>query len=216
MATYNTYHGEFLDGYYVDQIIRSYFPNKNNGVFFDVGAFEPVRISNSFHFEQNGWDCHCFEANTEQMPLLKHYRKNVYNYAIADENKDNITFNVVMSSGWTAGFSAINVSEEYKKIFPGCVITDIKQITVNQRTLNTIIKNEIPNLTEIDVMSIDIEGGELNCLKGIDLNKYKPKLLVIENVSNDVTINRYLENFSYRLDKQVAYNQFFIHSSYSG
>ena len=61
-------------------MLRSYFPNKLNGDFFDVGAFEPVTISNSYHFEKNDWECYCFEANTQQIPLLKSVRKNVSNH----------------------------------------------------------------------------------------------------------------------------------------
>ena len=48
-----------------------------------------------------------------------------------------------------------------------------------QRTLNSIIEHEIPEVTEIDILSIDIEGGEYNCLHGLDLIKYKPKVIVI-------------------------------------
>lgn len=134
MYKYNEYHGELQDGYTVDQTLRTYFPNEIKGIFFDVGAFEPIRISNSYHFEQNDWDCYCFEANSDNIPFLNLHRKNVFNYAIADENKDSITFNVVKSYGWTAGYSAITISEEYKKIFP-CTFESVKQITVPQKNI---------------------------------------------------------------------------------
>lgn len=212
MFYYNEFHGERLDGKTVDEVLRSYF-SKNTGIFFDVGAFEPIRISNSYHFEKNGWDCYCFEANTDLIPELQSKRKHVYNYAIANEDKESVTFHVVQTSNWTAGFSAINISEDYKKIFP-CEFQSVKLLTVPQRSLNSIIEQEIPEVKEIDILSIDIEGGEYNCLQGLDLVKYKPKVIVIENVMNDTSIRSYLELHKYTLDRQIGYNQYYIHEDY--
>jgi len=212
MYPYNEFHGERLNGQAVDEVLRSYF-SKNTGIFFDVGAFEPIRISNSYHFEKNGWECYCFEANTDLIPELQSKRKHVYNYAIANEDKESVTFHVVQTSNWTAGFSAIQISEEYKKIFP-CEFESVKLLTVPQRTLNSIIEQEIPEITEIDILSVDIEGGEYNCLMGVDLNKYKPKVIVLENVTDDKMIRTYLESHQYTLDRHIAYNQYYVHAEY--
>lgn len=210
---YKEFHGEFLVNSYVDEIIRTYYPDYNyKGVFFDVGAFEPIKISNSYHFEKNGWTCYLFEANPEQIPKLTSVRKNVFNYAIYNTDKDNITFNVVSDGNWTAGFSAIELSSEYDRIFP-CNTKTITQVSVLQRKLDTIIENEIKDLKHIDVLSIDIEGGELKALQGFNLNKYKPKLIVVENVNNNSTLVEYLKAHNYSLHKHIAYNQFFIYNS---
>lgn len=211
MENYYQFHGECLENVNVDAVLRNYFPDYNyKGVFLDVGAFEPIRISNSYHFEKNGWDVYCFEANSESIPLLKNHRKNVYNYAIYDEDKNDIEFNVVESSGWTAGFSAIELSEEISNAFP-CDNKIITKITVNQRKLNTILDNELNNVNKIDILKIDIEGGELKCLHGIDLTKYRPKVILLENITNDTRIVDYLSNQNYILDIQKSYNQFFVY-----
>jgi FkbM family methyltransferase len=213
---YKLFHGENQNGECVDQVLRNYFPDYTyKGVFFDVGAFHPITISNSYHFEKNGWKCYCFEANTDGIDLLKQYRENVFNYAISNYDKDFVTFNIVTTNGWTAGFSAININEEYKHIF-GFEHTNpiIKQITIPQKTLNTIIKTEIPDLTKIDIISIDIEGGELDCLRGLNLIEYNPYIIVVENVTNDNSIKKYLEAFGYKLDKHIAYNQYYTSDNY--
>ena len=136
---YELFHGELLDKQYVDEVIRSYFPDYNyKGVFIDIGAFEPIKISNSYHFEKNGWDVRCFEANTNLIPELEKHRKNVYNIALYDEYKPSISFNVVESNGWTAGFSAIELDD---KLFKGFKFrkrnANITTITVEQRTVCT-------------------------------------------------------------------------------
>ena len=216
MYEYSQYHGEIQEGKYIDQVLREYFPDPAyKGVFFDVGAFEPIRISNSYHFERNGWTCYCFEANPAGIPLLKQHRANVFNYAISDVDKEEVTFHVYGRSEWTASYSAINISDEYRKIFGDIDSSLVTKIQVPQKSLNSIIQSEIPTLTTIDIMSLDIEGGEHDCLKGLDLHKYKPQVMVIENANpSNKTIQDYLASFGYKLDKQVSYNQYYVSDTY--
>jgi hypothetical protein len=59
-------------------------------------------------------------------------------------------------------------------------------------------------------LEIDIEGGEFNCLNGLDLNKYSPRVIVLENMDNNADIYSYLRKFNYKLDQKYGYNEFFI------
>lgn len=209
---YKLFHGEIQQGKHIDAVLADYFPNDYKGIFFDVGAYEPINISNSYHFEMNGWNTYCFEANTLLIKELKSKRKNVFNYAISNENKDICEFNVVKGS-WgggslMAGVSAINLDQKYLDVFSGG-IKEIIKIKVPQKTLNNIIETEISHIEEIDIMSIDVEGGELNVLKGINLIKYKPKILVIENIFNNIEIYDYLKQYNYILDKKIDYNDYY-------
>ena len=212
-SKYESFHGELLDKQYVDEVIRSYFPDYNyKGVFIDIGAFEPIKISNSYHFEKNGWDVRCFEANTNLIPELEKHRKHVYNIALYDEYKPSISFNVVESNGWTAGFSAIELDDKLFKNFKYRKnAANITTIIVEQRTLNSYLENELLEIAnKIDVVQLDIEGGELKCLHGFDLIKYKPKLLVIENVLNNMELTDYIISKGYKLDNKIKYNEFYL------
>jgi len=212
IMSYQLFHGEIQEGKHIDEVLSNYFPPGYKGTFFDIGAYEPINISNSYHFEMNGWNTYCFEANTLLIDKLKTLRKNVYNYAISDENKDICEFNVVKGvwggGSLMAGLSAIDLDQDYMNKFSSGIQSIIK-IQVPQKTLNSIIETEISELTEIDIMSIDVEGGELNVLKGIDLIKYKPKILVIENVFNKLDIYDYLKTYNYVLDQHIDYNQYY-------
>ena len=44
----------------------------------------------------------------------------------------------------------------------------------------------------------------------LNLEKYKPKLMVIENVFNKNDIKEYLYNANYTLDKHIDYNQYYL------
>ena len=206
---YNEFHAELQNVKTCDQTLREYFPDyEYKGVFFDVGAFDPIIISNSYHFEKNGWRTFCFEANTELIPELKKYRKNVFNYAIAECDKDSVTFNVVMSGGWSAGFSAINIDQRYIEKWGG--ISSQSTITVPQKCLNSLINDEIKDIEHIDILSIDVEGGELNVLKGLDINKYKPTIILVEDVFDDRELIDYIVDYGYILDQSISYNKYFV------
>jgi FkbM family methyltransferase len=219
---YTNFHGE-TDGYgnqSLDAILRNkYFPDYDyKGVFIEIGSFDPILISNSYHFEKNGWDVYCFEANTQLIDRLKEERKNVYNYAVYDEDNPSVEFNVVLSSGWTAGFSAIEIDEKHIQNVAKSNHTEfpITKIKVEQKKLNTILENELKHITKIDVLALDVEGGELKCLMGLDFNKYRPYVILAENGGGckpyveDIT--EHLQNNGYVLDLSLSYNLFFVDS----
>lgn len=208
------FYGEIHNGKYVDEELREYFPDYNyKGIFFDVGAYHPIEISNSNHFYENGWNVYSFEAIPENSDRLKLFRDSdkVFNYAISCDDKDEIDFQVVETKpGFTASFSSIDVNDEYKNIFGFDDKWLSKKIKINQRCLNTIIKEYIPELNRIDILSIDVEGNELNCLMGIDLNKFKPKVIVLEDVTMTNKFYTYLSKFNYKFHKNNNYNYYFI------
>lgn len=208
--------GEKYNNKHVDEILYEYFPDPTyKGVFFDVGAFEPITISNSHYFYLNGWRVYCFEANPDKIPLLRENRQHVFHYAISDtDSNEPLPFEVADLDGWTASYSAITISNDYKKIFGWNDKHIVRTIHVQQKTLNTIIQEEIKDLDTIDIMSLDVEGYELQCLNGLDLEKYPPKIIVLENADHNTKIGSYLEMFGYRLDKQIAYNEYYTHKNY--
>lgn len=194
-------------------VLREYFPDYSyKGVFFDVGTYKPIEINNSFHFEKNNWNVYCFEANTRLIDEIKQCRKNVFNYAIYDENKEVVTFNIVDTrvndDPWTPGLSSIELDPQYMRSF-GYAIKEIIKIEVPQKTLNWVIENEISNLSKIDILQIDVEGGELKVLKGFDIDKYTPKIILVEDIFGNEELHNYIISHGYTLDKHIMYNKYY-------
>ena len=59
---------------------------------------------------------------------------------------------------------------------------------INTDTLDNIIQESNMNIKKIDLLSIDVEGYEMNVLKGFNIEKYQPNVIVLE-VLNQETKN---------------------------
>jgi len=214
---YNNFHGEFTDAegkVRLDLVLRSYFPDyEYKGVMLDIGAYHPIQNNNSYHFEKNGWDTYCFEANSLMLPSLNKERGKVLNFAISDEDNKDIEFNVVRSiNGSYAGMSAIDVDPMMAEKFKNWVEETIK-VKALTRTLDNIMSKELSSVDKIDIISLDVEGGEYNVLKGFDLNKWKPKVLLVENYFNKNNLDEYIKGHGYKLDKKFNADEFYIRES---
>jgi FkbM family methyltransferase len=73
-------------------------------------------------------------------------------------------------------------------------------------TLNSLlVKANAPTL--IDFLSLDVEGAELDVLKGIDFTKYNFKYMVIE--CRDINkMDTFLTKLNYTLEKKITYHDY--------
>ena len=92
--------------------------------------------------------------------------------------------------------SPINTIDKKTSDFQKAKVTSIKKI--NTDTLDNIVLNSKYKNHTFDLLSIDVEGHELDVLKGFDLDKYSPKVIVVEyldlNVSKLEIKNLSIEN----------------------
>jgi len=194
-----TYYGQFEPP--TDQVIEEYFPNQLAGIAVEVGAAQGIAASNTLHFEELGWRCLCIEPNPNLFAQLQRNRKHVLNYAVANSQANDVDFHVCTPE--ETAVSSLNLDS---RLVQENHVTRIYTVKVNVRTLDFCIKDFF---TPIDFVSIDTEGTELDILKGFDINKYQPKLLVIENNFNNPNIEKYLSNFGYKKVQRHIINDFF-------
>jgi len=80
-------------------------------------------------------------------------------------------------------------------------------VKVSTRTGDFILEEQ--KVDKLDILSIDVEGSEIHVLQGIDLNKWLPKIIVIENIRNTKNQEDYLFNYNYRKINRIGFNDFY-------
>ncbi len=198
----------FTGQFDTDMHIAQFFDQGFIGTCVDVGAAQPINGNNTFYFETKGWTTYCIEPNVKHISNLKAVRKNVYNFAVGAENLDSVEFTIcTLSDGNQEAVSSLKIDSqllENHRIYSPTLQT----VSVQLRTLDSFFEElEIQN---VDFISIDTEGTELDVLKGFNILKYKPKLFVIENNFNIPDLEEYLKQYNYSKAKRVAVNDFYI------
>ena len=181
----NEYRSETL----IDQWIRNnIFPNEEyKGVMVEVGAATPEYISNSYHWRVNEWRTISIEPNPIFAEEHRKVGSEVVQCGVSDYNGvgEFIMVGEERGEGITSwhSFSHLsegkleNIANDWKEVYNR---EENKVIEVSVRTLNSILEEK--GIDKIDILTIDVEGLEEKVLGGFDLEKYKPKVVVIENV----------------------------------
>jgi FkbM family methyltransferase len=209
----NNYYAEFE----TDRIIReSYFPDFSyKGTMVEVGAATPDFISMSRHFRETGWRCICIDPNPKYVEMHRLAGSEIYPYACSDEDKDGVDFQVVHKSDDYAAnvisdqsYSALKVKDNYLA-HDNITIHDLPvvNIKVNVRKLDTVLSQL--KIKHVDYVSIDVEGWELEVMRGFNTRKYKPEIILLENYTHSPQYREYMGKIGYTLDKQVEYNYIF-------
>jgi len=161
-------------------IYEQYFGKINDGTFVEFGAFDGDYVSNSSGLADIGWTGYYIEPIPQYYEKCKNRHINnkkiiVSNYAIG-EKKGKIEINIAGSLS-TASKSQLN---DFKQIeWASSHFQDNETIISPMITLEDyLIKENInPNF---ELLIIDVEGYEWNALKNFRINKWNPKMVIIE------------------------------------
>ena len=131
--------------------------------------------NNTYRLFRRGWSGINVDLDFNSIEMFNYFRKTDLNIEAAVSDKENET-----DLYFYHNRSAINTLSKNS----GANAREIKKI--HTQTLNKIIENSKFKDEIIDYLSIDVEGHELNVIKGFDLEKYKPKLIVLELIDPDI------------------------------
>lgn len=103
--------------------------------------------------------------------------------------------------------SAINTLSEETHISRGSNAKAVKKIQTN--TLDNVIKDSPYANKKINLLTVDVEGFEINVLKGFNLERYSPDIVVIEFTDN--SLNK--QEFYYHNIQSVINSEIYKHMS---
>lgn len=193
-----------------DAVIRSLLDETRPGFYVDVGCHDPIRSSNTMSLYLHGWHGINIDANPRLIERFKRVRRRdvAVCSAISDEERD-LVFH--------------EFEDELVSTLSGEVLEEWEgkwkkrgERSVRPRTLGSILRDNLPPGTEIDLLSVDVEGHDLNVLRSVDLDVFRPKLIVVEMhhlqlhlvAQNPVT--RYLEARQFRQIGYDTLNGYFV------
>jgi FkbM family methyltransferase len=183
-----------------------YLQKKQNGFFVDIGAHDGITGSNTYIFEQLGWEGICVEPQSDVFLQLKKFRNcDCYNVAISSQSNESVEFFKAYGENTLSGLNE-GMDESHKNRAKESGKT--KVIKVKTMTFNEMME-KYPHVKNIDFMSIDVEGHEMEILKTIDFEKYSFRLLTIEK-SEPRKIKELLNQKGYKILMELGPDIMFI------
>ncbi len=188
-----------------DMITKSFYEGQKNykGFYVDVGAYHPIRFSNTFYFYKKGWHGMNIEPTPDMFKRFPRMRKRDINLNIAISDQpgslDFYLFNEPGLNSFDEKLSLSRVDEKYK-------IIGKKEIKLEK--LEKILDDHLPKDQHIDFISIDVEGLDLNVLKSNNWEKYRPSHILVETHmhlenATDNEIYKFLVSKGYKLSGQT-------------
>jgi FkbM family methyltransferase len=164
-----------------DVIFEYYFTWRAlaNPSYLDVGAFDPIFLSNTYRLYENGSCGVLIEPNPEGCENLRHTRPRdtVLNCAIRTRDMSSTVDFYQMSA---ATLSTIVKREakwaEDSQLWGAQKI--VSTISVPAYTINEILDRYFPD--GVDLIDIDVEGLDFEILSEFDFERYRPRIICVE------------------------------------
>jgi FkbM family methyltransferase len=183
------------------ELIWEFFGRNAAGFFVEVGANDPQNGSQTWFLEQRGWRGILVEPLSRFYEPLKAARPGS---------------RVVQAACGPPGHPAkaelfVGENSEHSSLQPNLVDADtcyVQKETVRVLTLDEVLA-ETGN-PAVDFVSIDVEGLQLEVLKGFDLQRHRPALLFVEDHLLNWQTHRYLSRRGYGLVKRTQLNNWYV------
>lgn len=158
---------------------------KRPGIYFDVAANHPIHGSNTFFLDRClQWKGVCAEGNDIYFePLYRERTCHLVPTCVSESDGQTVSFNLQVALGGIIDKNYKN-SNQLKPNVPVKKLRCTSMKNISQKF----------GISRIDYLSLDVEGSELEILKGIDWNSTQIDIISIENGPRKKEISKYLES----------------------
>lgn len=189
---FNSQHNE-------DLILAEIF-NKTEGFYVEVGDYDGIKLSNTHFFEKIGWGGIIVEPIPHLYEKIKQQRQCIVVQAAAGDEFSTIEFTVPIGREYLAGASSLMTDHD----------SSLEKFAVQQVTLDSILEQN--NISEIDFISIDVEGAEYSVLKGFSVEVYNPRIIIVEEnerIGADLLVHKHLLSKGYLRFRSTGCNHWY-------
>lgn len=194
---------------YEDVLLWRALGHVKNGFYIDVGANDPVEHSVTKAFYDAGWHGINIEPLPSYHEAFRAQRVHDVNLAIAAGATDgSITlFDVPAVHGWASSDAAVAEAHRADGF-------EVRELQVPVRTLASVCEEYVRG--DIHFLKVDVEGFEGEVLKGMDFERWRPWVLVIEatlpnsRVSNHAAWEQLVTSRRYRFAWFDGLNRYYV------
>jgi FkbM family methyltransferase len=169
-----------------DVMLARVFAGRDNGFYVDVGAADPINLSVTKWFYDLGWSGLNIEPN-----------KQLFDRLAADRQRD---INLDCGVGATVSEAKFFEPEVGELSSFDVRVRDNAQRNGIPGSTRTVAVMPLTDLLElhcqgrdIDFLKIDVEGWESEVLKGLDLRRYRPIVILIEATVPQTKVESHME-----------------------
>ena len=206
---------KYYSQYKQDQFLNeNFFKNKRNGIFVDIGAYDGIELSNSYFFEKHlEWKGLCVEPIPSVFNKLIKNRNCFCEQVAAWKENDIKKFKII--EGYSETLSGLIDSYEYehkKRIDSEIKAFNQKYIEIEIQCIDINLLLSKHDLYNIDFLSIDTEGSEIEILKKLDFSKFKIDYISVENNYNNSEIREILKKANFELISRLNIDDIYKNS----
>lgn len=164
-----------------DRVIETFFGNQENGVYVDIGCNHPISYSNTWKLYLKGWCGVCVDPNPYLIKKYKKIRpKDIAIQKVISREKGIVDFYFSKVSHLISGVGE-KTSGNWKRTADNSDVVPCESVTLS----SILLEYDVPH--NFELLSIDVEGHELEVLNSIDFAIFKPVLIVIEMHDFDIS-----------------------------
>jgi FkbM family methyltransferase len=160
-----------------DLILERFLEGRENGFYVDIGAHHPFRFSNTYRLYRRGWRGLNVDANPGSMAIFRRMRPRDINVeAAVSAQERELTFHVFNDP-------ALNTFDRelaMGRVSPAYSI--VEEVVLRTQPLWKLLDQYVPADTEIDLMTVDVEGLDYEVLSSNDWQRYRPQYLIVERL----------------------------------
>ncbi len=156
----------------LDNILRQLLPQEY-GRYVDIGASDPVQLSNTWAFYSRGWTGLLVEPDPLCWQRLLQLRPNDYLWPTALSDR----YGKALLRADLCGVSSIEADWPCPP--------NAREVVVDLVPTREVLQSYSAVRNDCLLCSIDVEGHEQAVLQGIDFETFQPKVFVVESLKYD-------------------------------
>lgn len=196
-----------------DIVVYNYLKrfNPQDGIYIDVGAFDPITFSNTLLLYKKGWHGINIDLDDDKIKKFQSHRPEDFNVKAAVSNgytKMNLLHYSASTTDRIVSTEEINLTSVIGE-------KPLKISEIVTYPLIDIIESSPFKGKSIHYLNIDCEGHDFEVLKSLNLEKYKPMIITIESLESSSfgELEAYLNNWDYVLSDSIGITKIFLNRS---